>query len=297
MGLSSATNAHAEFPDTGLYSHVLCCNIGTGVTTCTGTNGLVNLSSSTNAHAELITADHYPIGICYEDFVCGKYSTCPENYIGFLSLTADTNAHIGNFSDYSTKICCGGTQVIQSSCILNSAAWNQDGVDPKVYDGTKVYLEITGSSECSGVSVAFNVEGESGSDPVTEQPINISFTGATARGSWYAEHQKCGIFVFEHDCEYSFTSLLTNNPEVSISSSEPIQVLKVSERDEDFCASANIQSCEDYDNEMDCSSDAGVCDVAKNNEIENCNDDSLVCSCAWDSTAGTCGFGYTEIKI
>src|SRR4030043_1591328 len=249
MGLSSATNAHGEnYTTTGIYPYVLCCDFGNGVqpNECIDNpNPIIKLSSSTNAHAEIPSGTTYSTKVCYEDLQCiGTTSDCGSgnaiNYpLGFVSLSSVTNAHIGGINDYPTKICCRSS--LFTGCNMVSATWNQDSVE----DGTKVYLEITGSSsaDCSGKSVAFNVEGEGGSDIVecnastfAEEgseycDLKVSFAGATARGSWYAEHQRCGIWPFEHDCKYSFTATLAKNPDVNILSGAPIPLLTVEERD------------------------------------------------------------------
>jgi len=108
MGLSSSTNAHGELASEGNYEWVLCCNFGAGDTSCTGTNKIIGLSSSTNAHGEIPEETNYADEVCYEDLFCKSFSgSCTSTYpIEMISLTDDENAHIGNFSDYDTKICC-----------------------------------------------------------------------------------------------------------------------------------------------------------------------------------------------
>ncbi len=122
MGLSSDENAHGEFPDEETYSHVLCCNFGTGNTTCSppshihpeyddkvSANKIIGLSSITNAHTEVPNETNYETEVCYGSFpeylVCINASSCGSDYsMEVLSLSDYTNAHIGGFAD--TKICC-----------------------------------------------------------------------------------------------------------------------------------------------------------------------------------------------
>ena len=296
MGLSSVTNAHGQFPYVN-YPYVLCCNFGTGNTNCINgmvvPNIIVNLSSATNAHAELYSKKNYHTGVCYEDVACEKKQICSETQIGILSLSADTNAHIGNFSDYPTKICCSGSAITQSSCTIKSVSWDTT----EAISGQNVYLQVEGSGiQCIGQTIILNVSG--GSEEIINQPMPIMFTDVNVMGSWTAEHQKCGIWPFETDCNYYFEASLENNPSLKLKSNEPD--LSVSERLIDNCI--EVDSCTDYDNKLDCNSDATVCDVAENSDPDiACESESFYCGCVWnENSTGTeedpkCKFGYTEI--
>ena len=97
------------------YNNVLCCDFGDGVQTdeCTGSNKILGLSSASNAHAEIPTLDNYYVDVCYEDLSCVSVNgnqNCPTGTSSILSLSADTNAHLGGASSYTSlknkKICC-----------------------------------------------------------------------------------------------------------------------------------------------------------------------------------------------
>lgn len=294
MGLSSSTNAHGQFPYLD-YPYVLCCNFGTGTTTCTEENKIIRLSSATNAHAEEPAQINYLTKACYEDLICRKSSTCDTDEIGILSLSSDTNAHISSFSDsnYLTKICCGGEAITHASCRITSASW----MTTEALEGQNVHLQIQGNGDaCIGQTLNFEVSG--GDEEATNQPSSVAFSSTSVLAVWTAEHQKCGIWPLQRDCDYSFEATLENNPSVSYLSDEPNLVVR--ERDEDDCFGVN--SCSDYDNQEDCESDESVCDVAINSNPDiDCDNEFFYCGCEWDDEAeGTeedpnCKFGYVEI--
>ena len=65
---SSSSNAHGELKSQSphAYSNVLCCNFGSGGTTCTADNKVLGLSSATNAHAERPENTGYTSNVCYD---------------------------------------------------------------------------------------------------------------------------------------------------------------------------------------------------------------------------------------
>ncbi len=99
MGLSTETNAHGELVSEANYNYFLCCDFGSGDTTCDGSgdNKIVGLSSDTNAHAEIPENNNYGSDVCYKDLICVSLDdSCSEDYpIEMLSLSADTNAFRG----------------------------------------------------------------------------------------------------------------------------------------------------------------------------------------------------------
>jgi len=106
MKLSSSTNAHGALYNQGAYTSYLCCDF-TGIHTCPGTNKVLGLSSSTNAHAQIPSLASYTEHVCFGDFTCyNTAGSCIAGDTQMVSLSSDTNAHIGGFSDYPTKICC-----------------------------------------------------------------------------------------------------------------------------------------------------------------------------------------------
>lgn len=297
FGVSAATNAHGQvFPNTN-YPYVLCCGFGLGNSTCTTgpSNKVIGLSSLTNAHAEAPALNNYQtVKVCYDDLSCisQSSSTCPTNYIGILSLSSDptnpTNAHIGNFNDYPTKICCGGTTINRLLCTLKSASWNTQNA----IDGQRVYLTVVGSGpECDGATLSFDIEG--GYTPVEANATSVAFNGNTATGTWISEWQDGGLFG--GDPSFYFNATLVQNPTKSIISSDP--KLTVSKTQIiDYCA--DISSCSDYSSEDKCIADSSLCNVTKSSSLPgvDCSDPKVFCGCSWDSSANNCSFSYSEMK-
>ena len=290
MGLSASTNAHGQsFPNSD-YPSVLCCFFGMGNSTCltTPSNKVIGLSDFTNAHAEApdITPNYQTVKVCYDDLSCisTTSSSCPVDHPkGILSLSSSTNAHLGNFSDFPTKICCGGTSISRLSCTLKTATWGQTSVK----SGTGVYLNVVGSgTECSGLTLSFTISG--GSNPVTN-PVSVSFNGNTARAIWYGERQ-AGVLGLG-DASYKFNATLVNS--IPLRSMLSSNSLTVKPRTGD-CA----LSCGDYTDSQECITDS-PCNVSTTEGISQgvaCDGIKTICSCSWDSTASTCSFSYTQIK-
>ncbi len=132
MGLSSlpddpdGANAHGELWDQAdPYDYVLCCDLEYQAgyerrgRDCSDhihpvygdsiwANKIIGLSSATNAHAEITGKTDYEPEVCYENLACiSTEENCgPDYFMKVLSLTDSTNAHIGAYGDYDTKICC-----------------------------------------------------------------------------------------------------------------------------------------------------------------------------------------------
>jgi len=294
MGVSSATNAHAESPDVGTYSHVLCCAFGNGNTDCIeNPNPIIKLSSATNAHGESPTENQYTTQFCYEDLICSDFTDecgigdAINNPISILSLSSTTNAHIGGINDYVTKICCSSSTF--AGCAITNAEWT-----PKTaIEGQDVHLDVVGTLDCDGKSITLNVGG--GKEDVTIQPVSVSFVGATGSGIWKAERQtdtpiigSCGL---TGTCDFYFDASLTRNPLIVRTSDAP--ELIVNERNwEDY---EDVNSCDDYDNEDDCKSDVMNVAILSSPPEVDCESDDFACKCTWSSETSVCNFGYTEI--
>ncbi len=116
MKLSSTSNAHGALYSQGGYSSALCCDFA-GTNSCSGSNKVLKLSSTTNAHAEIPSKTDYVEPVCFGTLICTSGSTCTTDYpIAMLSLSSDTNAHLGSFSTYPTKICCATISSPQPTC-------------------------------------------------------------------------------------------------------------------------------------------------------------------------------------
>ena len=115
LRMSDTTNAHAELPNQTNYNYYLCCS---GIEDLGNNCGAANkdtvlwLSAPTNAHVE---EDPPTAGYSQETCLsvttgqveCGYFdNSCPADYAGLASISASTNAHIGDYNAYSRKVCC-----------------------------------------------------------------------------------------------------------------------------------------------------------------------------------------------
>ncbi|MFH1918106.1 MAG: DUF4215 domain-containing protein, partial [Nanoarchaeota archaeon] len=106
MRLSTTTNAHGGLYSQTNYNQYLCCDF-TGTHKPDGQNKVIGLSAATNAHAEIPSLNNYGTPVYFGKLSCTSGVSCPSGYpIGMLSLSSQSNAHLGSFSTYSTKICC-----------------------------------------------------------------------------------------------------------------------------------------------------------------------------------------------
>lgn len=116
LRMSGATNAHAELSSqsTAAYaSNVICCSGVTGLSnSCSGTFATaLKLSGITNAHVEQNAQANYANNACISVPSGGSVSVGYQatNCTGFDttlgSMTGTTNAHVGDGTAYTTKIC------------------------------------------------------------------------------------------------------------------------------------------------------------------------------------------------
>ncbi len=253
MGVSDLTNAHGEFPDSGIsgYPYVLCCDFQeVRGTICVGTNKIIGLSSSTNAHAEVPEQINYLTEVCYDDLECmGTSSTCPSDYpLPVLSLSNYTNAHIGASGDYPNyQICCRGSATAAETCELTNASWEYE----EVFEGTNVGLNVKGT-DCNSVRIKFEVWKDLLFDSKMTSPSDATFSGDTATGYWIAEEP--GKFYFKaivvEDDSKTINSKDLGNP-----------LLTVNERPIDYCTEPPITLCSQYESKPDCDEDfCGIAD-------------------------------------
>lgn len=111
--ISDPADGHAELANESNYNNLVCCRelnnyfVGTG---CTGTGAtLLKLSGNSNAHAEQNNESNYNVNACINttisgvsvgyDTSCSSYDTC------VASISGSINAHVGNCTAYSTKVC------------------------------------------------------------------------------------------------------------------------------------------------------------------------------------------------
>ena len=301
MGLSAATNAHAQFPYVD-YPYVLCCHFGTGDTTCSKEahpiygssvpkNKVVGLSSSTNAHAEAPDQTNYLTKVCYEDLSCIASTTgCSSGEIGVVNLSAATNAHVGTGTGFQTAICCKSAKYL-SACTIKSASWNQ----VQTNEGVKVYLTVKGSGlECDGQTLNIEVRGATKSNATS-----VAFRGDTAL-SWWTAEWKCGTKIagiclsdYAYDFNASVVGVLGGTGKSMISSNK----LTVKQSSTiDYCST--ISSCEEYTDPNECNTDS-PCAVANSQGTSQgvaCDGIKTFCSCSYNDETSKCEFVWSEIK-
>ena len=119
FALSSLQNAHLENCSAGNYEYKLCCenisDVFVSLGSCPlGYTGFLTLSSPTNAHAEKYNYSG-------SDGFSEKYNVCVKpvmgNWVGnyttlsnckgmpLFSISAETNAHVGNLTQYPIVFC------------------------------------------------------------------------------------------------------------------------------------------------------------------------------------------------
>lgn len=119
MEVSDLQNAHGKLynsPPINNHYYVVCptADVGAGtsqICKADDSNLILRLNSNKNSHAETKThsPQSYNTEICYNDILDCKTTNSPNcdgGYFKVASLSSPTNAHIGQFSEYPTKICC-----------------------------------------------------------------------------------------------------------------------------------------------------------------------------------------------
>jgi len=283
MGVSNPTNAHGEEKDQGIYSYVVQCEFAGGVL-CDGSNQVISISSPTNAHAE-ISGGSYTIPICFGDLSCiSTDQTSNDDYrLPILSLSADTNAHIGNFEDYPIKILC-------RSPTVPIAFWSvTNGVKPTslidvVPDTTKVQIIFENSGLIEGTKAIFEIfESDVGETLRGDDDFIKSIEGTVGVGGdvlveWKIAQDNLnkGKDLFEDETELKFYfeahDDIGNSP-LATSSNLEINVLS-----SDFCITNEIFICGDYDPDQ-CSPNSDPCNVADNNPASDCTNSLTNCFC------------------
>ncbi len=294
MGVSDLTNAHGEFPDSGIdgYLYVLCCDFQqVRGTICVdedangiSDNKIIGLSSSTNAHGESPEQTNYLTEVCYDDLECVRINIIDSSCIdatdndyplSVLSLSNYTNAHIGQTGDYPLyQICCMTSALQHELCDLTDAFWEYE----KVFEGTNVGLIVQGT-DCGGVRIKFEVwkKGLLGIwVKIDENPGDTSFSGDTATGYW--EPGQTGTFYFK--------AIVIEDTSKTIDSKDN-PLLIVDERESDHCG--EIALCSDYNLIPDCNED--YCGgVAENSAPEDVDCDYFNCTCSWNTATEKCEF-------
>lgn len=115
--MSSQSNAHAELVNQNNYNYAVCCSAGVNLrNSCSDPKQatVLWLSAQTNAHASQTSSSSYGTQVCLssinpsvQQIECNfKSDSCDSGYQCLASMSASTNAHVGNCSAYNIKICC-----------------------------------------------------------------------------------------------------------------------------------------------------------------------------------------------
>ncbi len=118
MKLSSGDNAHGELASESNYNYALCCDFGSGGTTCDGNNKILGLSDVTNAHAERPEGSAYTEEVCYDSVLecfgsVDAVASEQDGEIPVISISSETNAHLGsyNFNIICEVNLCGNNNI------------------------------------------------------------------------------------------------------------------------------------------------------------------------------------------
>lgn len=298
MGLSGASNAHGQLASETGYSHSLCCTDGN--TTCTGTNEILSLSSSTNAHAEGPYQPNYNNPVCYGylDCVSVAVSDCsqtdPFRPIPLLSISASTNAHLGEFSAYSTKICCLDRSPFPTTCDLTDAQWTT----PEVEQGHTAIMQVDGVN-CSGGGTTDGIN-----FTIYKKNFFLGFwtgntlvtwiTGNFPSESWpVSTGQSTGVYFFNATSVNSgdrFSSLDgSGNDEIEVTATDdPVECDQV-----DVCEDIPVDPANPYP-ELDCNANNGLTycnlDLSGDARVDPSPPAGYSYNCTWDPTTTTCSF-------
>lgn len=112
-GTGGNINAHASLPSNPSYSNFVCCwPSGTpdGLNTNCDDSTFLRLSNGTNAHVQEGNLSSYLYPACLSATInevrCSFYDTCPLDYTPLISISGDTNAHVGVPNHYDIQVCC-----------------------------------------------------------------------------------------------------------------------------------------------------------------------------------------------
>ncbi|MCK5613138.1 hypothetical protein KAR91_65295, partial [Candidatus Pacearchaeota archaeon] len=151
LKLSSETNAHgstltSSYPEEICYSQFFTPSVSGASRGCSGLNKIVELSGSTNAHAQIPGGSgSYGTSICYEGLNCAAQTTdCVLPAKEIISISANTNAHLGIAGTYTKKICCSvGAAAPECSSYL-------DCPGQFCNTGTRTCMDCLRDADCSG---------------------------------------------------------------------------------------------------------------------------------------------------
>ncbi|MBI2109895.1 hypothetical protein HYT58_01835, partial [Candidatus Woesearchaeota archaeon] len=111
LKISSISNAHAGFWNVSTYNQNVCYTNDAGQDCSTNrSNVVLRLSGLDNAHAERKTDNTAGyLDVCFGSLSCDYNTDCTSlgpNYECLLSISSNTNAHVGDCNAYPLKVCC-----------------------------------------------------------------------------------------------------------------------------------------------------------------------------------------------
>ena len=304
MGLSAETNAHGELYAESNYGKVLCCGFGDGDRSCGAGSNLLDLSSTTNAHAEKADGISYSNEVCYSNMECESgVDTCSAGYDEVLSMSGETNAHLGIPGTYSKKICCKQIQSRGSSYWSNVDGNTQLESYEFTRDKSKVYLVYNETGTLEGTEITFKI--------IEDDLINEEITSVTGvadssgfvRAEWLItsgdidDAQGCLLGICpDQDNVFFFEVFDSLGAKIGVSEG----TLTLTER-----AISTESRCNEYVTETECLNDPnGVGEISAEDifsiscgTISQDNNGCDVwkdCSCSWNATAtgSKCGPSY-----
>ncbi len=292
MKLSSETNAHGELWDQGNYNTYLC-STDEGSHSCEGdmANKVIGLSNYTNAHGEIPEINNGYLGnnVCFENLRCENFSgSCPPTHtLEMVSLSGDTNAHIGNFDNYDTKICCSDVSAPDLYWTKQDGT-RTDSLDLVVPGSTRVKLVFRNAGISTGEEIEFQVERENFfgfwvdvGGPFDSDP---SIAGSDAAKKLWTIPAGIGdegdtiTLIFKGTHPVSRDVNISEELDIAIATSEQINC-------------NNFLLCSDY-SASNCADDP--CGVIEDNMdgIVDCSPSEIDCFCSY--TAPDCEATYTN---
>jgi hypothetical protein len=167
---------HAELSTQSNYPYKVCCS-GTNISnSCSGTfhDTVLKLSGATNAHAEKKTQSNYTGNdVCLSSsslgVVCDYGTSCSSDFTCLASISSDTDAHVGECSTYTNKVCCRVGTIVDP-CVA------------KVVSNKFVSAKDTDIQLCSGADIT------NASDPCYNVCWKGTGTPVVTSTNW-----KCGV--------------------------------------------------------------------------------------------------------
>jgi len=315
--MSDDGNAHVQIPNTIKdYDYAFCCDYS-GSNACDSdiaTNRIIRAYNSgtsppINSHAEIPdrVPNIYGWNFCYSGLDCSSVNAgldCPIGKNRVLSLSADTNAHVGIPDYYSTtptgKIICCDVLTVNPLCVLENAKWtNSQGVEiTEIREGEEVTLSLTGSAACNGKLANFDIYEDDAPSTIVKSIPGIDYNGYSFNTSWKTVWEKDTGWLDNPDPEYKFKGVIDSLEKIS----PDLKVLK------GVCGDGFKQSweeCDDgYTDDWDgCSSDCKleddyvltICEDVNN--LDNSDDSAKQVACEAMPEQGTRLDGGCEISL